>query len=546
MIQEAVPRKCSRTLVVGLDGGSLSLMQQWASEGLLPTFERLMRDGHACPLRSTVNFHSASAWSTFATGVSPATHGVYHFVNRVPGQYAATAIHSEHIQSPTLWELLTARDVPLLALNVPMTYPVKPVSGTQVAGWLAPTIHSKGATYPAEVAEQISKEFGRYPMFPDGRRFVLSGHYEAAARRLKASLETKLRVAEHYLRNTDWAFAVVVLPETDAAQHWFWHFIDSKSPEHSDDLRRRWGNPIRDAYVAVDQWLGRQLDLLDGDVQLLVMSDHGAALQSRGELYLRELLIKAGVLTPRVCIAKAACEAAMGAMDQLPHGWRHRFARMAPPSVSGSMLGKKAIGDNVWRRTKAFASATWDPWINLQGREPQGVVESKDYDEICECLKTLLASAEDVVSGRPAVAKVTQTRKHLQGKHIDQIPDLAVQWTDQFAIEGLTARVNGKRVTATRAEGRRATSFVTGAHTPEGVLIALGDRFDGGLVCAEPGIVDIAPTVLELLGLPVPLWMEGRSLLGDKAKSSPRQRRRKMLDLPRIARQPPHVLRVAE
>ncbi len=522
MNEQPAERKSSRTLVVGIDGGSLGLIEQWASDGLLPTFARLMDEGFSAPLRSTVNFHSASAWTTFATGVGPATHGVYHFVNRVPGQYAAVAIHSGHIDSTTLWEYLTQRQVPLLALNVPMTYPVKPVSGIQVAGWLAPEISSAGATYPAEVAGHISAEFGHYPMFPDGKRFVISGQFTEAARLLRSSLETKLRVAEHYLANSDWQFAAVVFPETDAAQHWFWHFIDTRSPQYREDLVGRFGNPILDTYAAVDTWLGRQLDFLGDDVELMIISDHGFTLQSRGELYVRDLLIRAGFLKPRAGVARQLREAALRCMDMMPHVWRHRLARLAPQAFAGGVLTKKAIGDNVWAATKAFASTTWDPWINLAGREPQGIVRQNEYDEICNAVSELLESSEDIATGRSAVAAVTKTRDQMDGKNIGKIPDLAVRWTDEFIIEGLTARFEGKRVMATNAEGRRTTSSTTGAHSPYGVLISVGDRLNERLAgaaysSAEPAMLDIAPTVIELLGLEVPSWMEGTSLLNHTA-----------------------------
>ena len=529
MSEQPAERRSSRTLIVGMDGASPDLMQQWASDGLLPTFARLMDEGFSAPLRSTVNFHSASAWTTFATGVGPATHGVYHFVNRVPGQYAAVAVHSGHIDSPTLWEHLTAQQVPLLALNVPMTYPVKAVSGIQVAGWLAPEIHSAGATYPAEVAGHITAKFGHYPMFPDGKRFVISGHLAEAVRLLRSSLETKLKVAEEYLASSDWQFAAVVFPETDAAQHWFWHFIDARSPQYSDDLVEQFGNPILETYAAVDRWLGRQLDRLGDDVELMIISDHGFTLQSRGELYVRDLLVRTGLLKPRAGAGRQMREVALRCIDKMPHVWRHRFARLAPEALSGGVLTKKAIGDNVWAATQAFASATWDPWINLAGREPQGIVAPDEYDQICDALRELLETSEDVATGRPAVAAVTRTRDEMDGKHIDKIPDLALQWTDEFAIGGLTARFQGKRVTATNAEGRRTTSSVTGAHSPYGILIALGDRLNerlAGAACpsAEPAMLDIAPTVIELLGLEVPSWIEGRSLLdsGSLAASSAR------------------------
>ncbi len=520
MGEQVAERKSSRTLIVGMDGGSPDLMEQWASDGLLPTFARLMDEGFFAPLRSTVNFHSASAWSTFATGVGPATHGVYHFVNRVPGQYAAVAIHSGHIDSPTLWEHLTEQQVPLLAFNVPMTYPVKPVSGVQVAGWLAPEISSAGATYPPEVAAHITAKFGRYPMFPDGKRFVISGHFAEAARLLRSSLETKLEVAEHYLTNSDWQFAAVVFPETDAAQHWFWHFIDPRSPQYRADLVERFGNPILDTYTAVDRWLGRQLELLGDDLELMIVSDHGFTLQSRGELYIRDLLVRAGLLKPRAGVARQAREVALRCIDRMPHVWRHSIARLAPEALSGGVLTKKAIGDNVWAATKAFASATWDPWINLAGREPHGIVGRDEYDETCDAVRELLTSSEDIATGRPALAAVTKTRDEMDGKHIDNIPDLALRWTDEFVIEGLTARFQGKRVTATNAEGRRTTSSVTGAHSPYGILIALGDRLSARLAGAEPAMLDIAPTALELLGLEVPSWMEGRSLLDDTARDA--------------------------
>jgi len=145
--------------------------------------------------------------------------------------------------------------------------------------------------------------------------------------------------------------------------------------------------------------------------------------------------------------------------------------------------------------------------INLKGREPNGIVEpGREYDVICDELTREISELVNVDTGKKAVNEVLRIDEFYQGEHIWDLPDLIVKWTGDAPIRALYSPRIGT-VSGENPERR------TGAHRPYGFLIASGKHISQGKGIEQASIMDIAPTILYLMGQRVPRDMDGRVLL---------------------------------
>jgi predicted AlkP superfamily phosphohydrolase/phosphomutase len=510
-------------LVIGLDGAPPALIERLAADGTMPHCARLIREGAFGVLRSTPNYNSFSAWCSFLTGVNPGKHGIFNFLNRVPGTYDLQRVHSSLRRAPSMLHLLGAAGKTVVSVNVPSTYPAEPVRGLNVADWMTPSVRSKGFTYPESLAPQMLAALGEeYPLHTEVRRPALSGRYDVAFRNLADSLRRRLAAAEYCLGKVDWDAAAIVFTETDAANHYFSHF-DRAHPQHDRRAFERCGDLLAAAYAQADQVVGRLLERADEGTTVIIVSDHGSCPESRGKAFTRGILEAIGALAPRRISASpgpalralgaAAGRSAFEAINRiLPRDLKMRLDERFR-ALSHRMLAGSYISDVDWARTKAYCYY-WDtdPWVNLKGREPEGIVEPNEYEAARQWLAESLLSARDAASGRPAVKRVLRREEAYHGPCLESSPDLVVWWDDTGPIRRIRlGEVAGSRQVR---PSTRLWDVVTGGHHPEGTVIMRGRGVRPGLRLEGASIMDIAPTVLHLLGEAVPEHMDGKVLVG--------------------------------
>jgi len=156
--------------------------------------------------------------------------------------------------------------------------------------------------------------------------------------------------------------------------------------------------------------------------------------------------------------------------------------------------------------------------VNLRGRQPQGIVApGEQYEQVRAQLSELISSARDAATGQPAASRVFRREELYAGPHLDAIPDIGVQWNEKITLKGpLIADFQGHRL---EVEPAITVPGITGGHAPEGTVIVYGPRVRSGAQIAQARIEDITPTLLRLLGQPVPGYMDGEAL--DECFSEP-------------------------
>ncbi len=507
-----------RILLIGIDGLSLELVRQWADDGYLPHLREMLAAGSSGPLRSTPEFSSPQAWPSLITGVNPGKHGIFSFLQPVPGTYQVRRITSADIQVPTVFSLLSATGSQVACLNIPCTYPMEELNGVGVAGWLCPSLRHNGATWPPELAGELRQRFGRYPFQAEIKHYALRGRYDRAVNVALAQLHKKSEIGKYLYRRQSWDLFAIGFVETDAIQHYFWHLSDRNHPQYNPQQVQRWGNPVLRIYQTIDEIIGQWRELAGNDTVIIIASDHGASLYNRGRTYMPNLLRAAGLTVDKHLKLGAAVAVLGRNLGEQLHQLLPKAVKMR---LYNSSLGRRAVEsffsrrltENInWAQTQAY-SYYWEtaPWVNLHGRQPQGIVApGYQYEEIRAQLIELISSATDAATGQPAASRIFRREELYRGPHLDVIPDIGVWWNQQITLEGpLIADFEGRRL---EVEPAIPVPGITGGHAPDGTVIVYGPGVRRAAKIEQARIEDIAPTVLRLLGQPVPGYMDGAAL----------------------------------
>jgi predicted AlkP superfamily phosphohydrolase/phosphomutase len=457
----------SKVLVIGLDCASPELVfDRWLDD--LPTLRSLTERGSYGLLRSCDPPITVPAWSSMTSSRNPGALGFYGFRNRRDHSYdALTFADSRAVRVPRVWDLLSMRGQRVIVLGVPQTYPVSRVNGVMISCFLTPDPARNQYTYPAELRGEIEGLVGRYMVDVENFRTEEKDHL---LDQIEEMTEKRFRVAEQLLETRPWDLFFMVEMGTDRIHHGFWRFFDPRHRLFEP------GNPYETAvlayYKGIDAKLGRLLRFADEDTAVMVVSDHGAK-RMDGGICVNEWLRHEGYLV----LKKEPAEA----------------TRLTPELVD-------------WERTTAWGEGGYycRLFLNIAGREPQGLVPAEDRERVRDELKGRLEALGDH-EGRP-IGTVAHRPEELYPERKGIPPDLLIYFGELYW------RSVGQVGTGTVHVFENDTGPDDANHAHEGLYVVSANDVPAG-----PGpkrdLRDVAPTILELLGEPVPREMEGWSML---------------------------------
>jgi predicted AlkP superfamily phosphohydrolase/phosphomutase len=502
----------AQLLVIGLDGATLDLVAPWVTAGRLPVLERLMARGAWSPLRSTLPPATFPAWTSLVTGVNPGRHGILDFVERVPGTLRVRFVNGSQRRMPALWTRLSAAGRRVAVLTVPATYPPEPVNGVMVSGFDSPVTTGVDGSfvYPRSFHADLRRLVGRLP-FADFQE-VRTGPrwHDRALVSLLDGVERRTTLVEALLRREAWDALMVVFGESDTVAHHFWRFHDAASPRHAPGPH---GDAILRVYRALDAAIGRMLAAA-GDACVAVVSDHGSGGAGDRVVHLNRYLEQHGFLgfRPR---GGSASRAVRGlALRAVPLRLQGALVRHAP-AAAGRLEGGARFGGIEWARTKAFSEELdYHPsvWINVAGRESEGIVPAARYERTRDAVASALASWRDD-EGRPVVARVWRREELYRGPATERAPDLLLELAAPGGYSPSCLRSPGPGPALRRLppaqHGAGKGSGLNGAHRRDGLLVwsGPGARAVGAQPAAD--IVDVLPTLLALADAPIPLGLDG-------------------------------------
>lgn len=518
-----------KVLLIGVDAATLDLINPWLGE--LPNFAQLLKDGAWGKLESTPEQNSAASWSSIVTGKNPGKHGIFWFVEYKEGSYEYRYINASYRDGKALWRLLSEAGKRVGAINVPISYPAEEVNGFVISGIDCPGTEAPRFTYLPELSEEIRKEVGEYIIEPGIPSFVTAGRLEEGVARLHQTVAQRLAVTKHLMRTRPWEFFMVVFTSLDSVQHFYWKYMEPEGFEVAPEEVEKYQNAIRDVYRQVDQAIGELLALAGEDCSVLVVSDHGGTAATGRSRFLARWLESIGVLKygERGAPDSLQGKAKRLCFDTLGWGYRQidkRFGREFKlrlakllPKLRERIEIHISYGEIDWSATKAYTDARRpNIWINLHGRQPQGIVEpGEEYDRVRDYIIERLMAARDSGSGLPLVEAVLKREEAYHGRYVPKAPDLVIQWMEKAHLEradlgeeasGVLREERGKTVVF------RGPVTISGGHAKYGVIFMRGPGVKEGVEVTGAKVTDVAPTVLYLMGEPIPEDMDGRVLNG--------------------------------
>ncbi len=512
-----------KLLIFGLDGATFDLIEPWIAEGRLPNLAALMAQGVSGRLQSTLQPITAPAWTTFLTGVNEGKHGIYNFVQRRTDSYRIEVTNGAHNAAATLFDIASHYGLRSAAINIPYTFPPRPIHGVMIGGPFTPVV-SPQLVYPAEffaTLKQIAPDYFVMPNY-DAQHADPLGDY---AEKLSQDIELRERVSRHLLQQESWDVFMVVFMALDEAHHAFWHCMAASE----DDPMHRYRHVIRSLYERADQAIGNLLDCLSPEqlqeTSTFVVSDHGGgALRWMINLN-RWLADELGVLQ---FLAPQANP--LGELKAKAVKWAAQaYQRYVPPRVRASLrnrLGARGF-DQVkagvesalfttsidWKHTKAYAmGAGANIFINLKGREPEGIVEPGiEYEQLCQQITTAFLNLKDHESGAPIFKRVYRRAEIYHGPRLELAPDLIAELAD-FTFWGRGRYDSRAPMFEAHTQVGLTDLPLTGTHRPEGILIAQGRGIRQGATIAGARLLDMAPTLLGLLSIAPTPEMDGNVL----------------------------------
>lgn len=489
-----------RVLLIGLDGATFDVLRPLMDKGVMPELKALVDNGTSGLLESTRPPITPAAWTTFMTGKGPGKHGIIDFLRYDPAKNQLSFNDNKKIskKAKTLWQILSDKHYKVGSIHVPMTFPPEEVNGFMISGFDTP--QGENFTYPAELQDELLAKYPGYSHEKKWKRKATGGD-DLFAKNLDyicRSFDRGYDLARFCGDKYGWDVMMVLFKFVDNLQHKAWRYIDERTkhahPQRAKLTEQCWGK--------LDLVIGKFKALAEQNgADIIVMSDHGhGSLDGKAQPNL--LLSQWGYLSLRSQLAKAKTRAST---------WIRRLTRpsFAEQAGQSSSLDHDLAID--WSQTQAcvlHAGVYGFLYLNLKGRQPQGIVDPSDFKGLLAEIQTRLLAAtcksregkemrifEDVF--------ITEDLYDFSREDRPWMPDLLLAPADGLAVvKKIRGRSPVRWVPLSRLEG---------THRLNGVFTAFGPGINVGRT-THAHIADIAPTILAGLGEPVPKDMDGQVL----------------------------------
>jgi predicted AlkP superfamily phosphohydrolase/phosphomutase len=493
------------TLLIGIDACTNSILESFFQDGKLPHLESVFREGATSTLESQIPPWTASAWPSLYTGTNPGKHGIFDFITY--DGYDWGVVNGSYVMEHSIWELLDYHDLTSVVVNVPMTHPVDEFDGALVPGFIAP---EDPECHPPGLLEELRDAIGDYRVYPT------PGGDEAVFEEYLECIEMRGEAFRYLADRFDPDFGFLQFQATDTVFHQY-----SGSEEQLIDA----------VYEAVDKQVGAVLEETDPNA-VFVVSDHGIGEYDGYEFRINDFLREEGyVQTKRGgagmpswqvirddslrqgdddtmrdpgAVEKGVALASriglttrrIGRVLEMV-GLDELAKRHAPPGVV--KVSNEQVdfpNSTAYMRSRVETGVR----INLQGREPNGIVTPDEYETVRDELISLLGDVE-TPDGEPVFEDVARREEYFDGPHLDRAVDVATVPNDWNHF--LSAQIRGELF---------GTPSESWNHKMEGIIAASGPAVDANADLTGAHLLDVAPTILSSLGVPPSDRMDGSPL----------------------------------
>jgi predicted AlkP superfamily phosphohydrolase/phosphomutase len=443
--------KPRRVVFIGLDGTPYTFMKRLIDEGRAPNAARLMEQGSLLRMDSVWPWVSSVAWSSMMTGVNPAKHNIFGFIDRDPTTYKQFIPTSRNMKAKTLWEVLSEAGKRVIVVNVPVTYPPRQVNGILVGGFLSPNLDK--AVFPASYVQTLKS----LDYIVDADPWKARESKDLALQEVNAALDARIRTLFYLLEQEEWDYLHVHVMETDRLHHFLWQQMEEADPAYAPAFYA--------FYRRIDDMLGQLADRLDDNTTLMWMADHGFCTIKK-EVYVNHWLMDRGWLKLR----------------NVPPDRKKGLDEIDPSSVAYSLDPGRVV-------------------IRVRGREKEGcVAPGAEYEAIRDEIATAALALRDPDDGAPIFQAAFRREELYHGPYLDQAADLILAPYDGYDPKGTLYK---EMLTYKGDE-------LVGMHTFDDAMFYVSGHT---IPQTRFSVLRVMPTILELMAVPQPPELDGKSLV---------------------------------
>jgi predicted AlkP superfamily phosphohydrolase/phosphomutase len=336
-------------------------------------------------------------------------------------------------------------------------------------------------SFPADYGKTLSESIGLFSTvgMAEDHTGHNNGRFDEMAYKAQCELVFKERehMLMHELERFNEGLLFTVFDTPDRMQHMFWRFIDSGHPNFNQDLASNLGPQIDDLYRQCDVLLGRVLEKVDENTLLIVLSDHGFNTFRR-------------------------------AFDTNTWLWQNSFLALKDGRKPNEGLNDSSSVD--WSKTYAYAVGLGGIYLNIKGRERDGILEegSGETEKVCSAIQQGLADFPDQETERAAVRNVSHKQDLYSGPYLKDSPDLLVNFRPGFRVSWASSLGGFANSLLENNNRRWSGDHIIDPDAVPGILL-----MNRPVVHNHAQIIDLAPTILNFLNVTKPESMEGESLL---------------------------------
>ena len=368
----------ARTVVIGTDGVPFDMVKEFAETGVMPNTADIIAHGTFKQMLSSVPEISSVAWSSMITGVNPGEHGIFGFMELHPNSYRMRFPNYNDLKAPPFWEQREGKSV---IINVPATYPVRPMNGVLISGFVS--IDIDRSVYPPDLVGTL-KGFD-YRLDVDAQKAHQS--MDLFLEDVDATLDARIKAYRYLWDYCDWSTFMLVFTGTDRLLHFLWDAYENK--------QHRCHQAFVDHFRKIDEVIGEIAGRLNDDDLLIMHSDHGFERLDH-DVFVNYLLAENGFL---------------------------HFKQDTDSAL-----------ENICPGTRAFALDPARIYLNLKGKYPCGSVEGSDVEPILSDIEDLFSGLE--IEGRKVIRDIYRKGDIYTGRYIESAPDLILLSDHGFNLRG--------------------------------------------------------------------------------------------------------------
>ena len=366
-----------RVIIIGLDGVPFGMIKDFADNGVMPNTARLIEDGIFKQSCSTIPEISSVAWSSMITGKNPAQHGIFGFTDLHDGTYDLKFPNYRDLKAKPFWEEWPGKSV---IINVPATYPVRPMDGAHISGFVSVDINK--SVYPQELIAQLERM--DYRLDVDSR--LAHSSMDSFMADLDKTLDARIRSYRYLWDNTQWQTFMLVFTGTDRLMHFLF--------EAYEDKIHKYHNCFVDHFRKIDTAIGEIAQQASDNDLIVMLSDHGFEKLDK-DVYIAHFLKEKGFM---------------------------KFK--GPDETDLKFLSSE---------TKAFVMDPARIYLNYQGKYPAGSVSPQQASGILDELTQAFSAL--CIDGKKVIRDIYRKEEIFQGVYMEQAPDLVLVANEGFNLK---------------------------------------------------------------------------------------------------------------